>query len=117
MTIDPITMKNPYRRGSKLHAIFAFLADGVPRTLVGITNVIYSSSLSSLGDELPIHRRRVASALRTIRTLPDATVIFNESCYRLVERVKKAAVADSPPAGDQLLRGQRSQGETIQSWH
>ena len=67
-----ICTRNPYRLGSKLHHIFNFMADGNVHTLVAITNAAY---FPGAGNE-PLYRRRVSSALRTIRNLPCMDVDF-----------------------------------------
>ena len=72
MTTDSnVTMKNPYRTGSKLYVILNFIADGRPHTLEEITEVAYffSANLQTL------YRRRTSSALRTIRQLPSVVAL------------------------------------------
>lgn len=87
MTTDTnVTTKNPYRTGSKLHAVFNFIADGTTHTLEEITDAAYFPGASRRS---PLRRRRTASALRTIRQCPGVFVGFNESAktYRLVRLV------------------------------
>lgn len=79
MTTNLFESKNPYRVGSKLHHIFHLLADGAPHTLVDITEAVYHPGAGYR----PIFRRRVSSALRTIRNLYDFDVVFNGNEYVL----------------------------------
>lgn len=74
---------NPYRTGSKMHRIFNLMSDGEPRTLEDITKWTYNLDLIMSS---ALYRRRVASALRTIRKRDDVSVEFNGIEYQLVER-------------------------------
>lgn len=71
-------MKNPYREGSKLHDIFNLIADGKSHTIEEIAAAVYPSE-----DVCTYHRRRVASALRTIRSHPGLNVSFDGTWYRM----------------------------------
>ncbi len=77
-----VNMTNPYREGTKLHRIFAFMQDGCWHPLHLITQGAYgltTSAYLSVSDE-----RRVASALRTIRSHKDLDVRYNGERYRMI---------------------------------
>lgn len=81
MATNKINTKNPYRIGSQLHNIFQFMADGNPHTLEDITKAIYPYSIT-------MWRRRVSSALRTIRSHPHLHVtfdLFSNKRYQLID--------------------------------
>ena len=85
---------NPYRHGSKLHTIFNSLADGMRHSIEFLTDAAYFPGAGNR----PIYRRRVASAIRTIRASGlCGDVIYNTDGYVMVART--AAVVDSPPVG------------------
>ena len=63
MDSKKITVKNPYRVGSKLHKIYEIMSDGKWHDLEGITEEVYGY----LNHRVVLYRRRTASALRTIR--------------------------------------------------
>lgn len=73
--------RNPYREGSKLFDIFRFLSDGARHTLVDITNEVYTPGAGYVS----LYRRRVASALRTIRKLPGMFVDYDGVEYQLFD--------------------------------
>lgn len=58
-------MTNRYRESSKMFAVFNFLHEGGSHTLVDITNHVYPPQFEA--GIRPLFRRRVASAIRTIR--------------------------------------------------
>ncbi len=74
MTINEL---NPYRAGTKLFDIFILLSDGEAHTLVDMTHRVY---LSGSGNN-PLYRRRVASAIRTIRRDNNVRVEFDGTHY------------------------------------
>lgn len=75
-----VIISNPYRTGSKLFDIFFFMADGERHSLVDITNAVYSVGAGNNS----LFRRRVASALRTIRRQSTYILLdFDGSTYRL----------------------------------
>lgn len=75
-------MKNPYRRDTKLHRIYAFMQDGCWHTLKGITEQVLKAKcgLSGMGYQRG-SRSRVASALRTIRSHPDLSIEYDGERY------------------------------------
>ncbi len=76
-----IKTPNPYRVGSKLFDIFVILSDGEAHTLVDLTHRVY---VAGSGNN-PIYRRRVASAIRTIRRRRcGVDVGFDGFAYRMV---------------------------------
>ncbi len=79
------TKANPYRVGSKLHAIFEFISDGKPHSLRSITEGTCFAGASNK----PLYLRRTASALRTIRSRPGLDVNFSGDWYRLIRRIKR----------------------------
>lgn len=80
-TTTRIDVENPFREDSKLWDIFRFMADGERHSIREIANNVYYPNASSW---TPC-RRRVASALRTIRAKSGLDVLFDGACYRLVE--------------------------------
>ena len=81
-------MESPYREGTKLDRIFLFMRDGRWHTLTEITPEGYPpSNLGYYPHEVganSYNRRRVASALRTIRSHPNLTVEYHcSNGYRL----------------------------------
>lgn len=78
MSIIDIT-DNPFRPFTKLFNIFQFLSGGGSHTLVDITNSVYYHGAGTKS----IFRRRVSSALRTIRQTPGLFVAYDGSEYRL----------------------------------
>jgi hypothetical protein len=54
---------NPFREGSKISTVFNFLADGERHSITAITDAAYFPGAG----QRALYRRRVASAIRTIR--------------------------------------------------
>lgn len=69
--------KNPYRESSKLHSIYHFLSDGAPHTLVDITETAYFPGAGMIA----MYRRRVSSAIRTIRSMLNINLNYDGSEY------------------------------------
>ncbi len=84
MTTNPITVKNPYRKKSKLHDIFYFMADGEEHFLREITSEVYDLVIPAEG-YYTLLQRRVASALRTIRRRSDVTIHFTDGIYLMTQ--------------------------------
>ena len=56
---------NPFRKYSKLHAIFHFMVDTKPHTLAVITDVVCGPGAGVRGE----NRRRTSSAIRSVRKI------------------------------------------------
>ncbi len=81
-----VEVENPFRKGSKLWDIFRFMADGERHSIEDLVESIYGPG-TQMCHWTPT-RRRMASALRTIRAKPGLDVEFDGTCYRLVEMPK-----------------------------
>ncbi len=84
MTTNSITVGNPYRKGSKLRMVFQHMSDGRLCSLEEITNAVYSN-IPYVGNRYSLLKRRVSSALRTIRRLPNVTVDFHGGMYQIIQ--------------------------------
>ena len=74
-------MTNPYKSGSKLAKVFDALRPGFSLSLRGITDIVYSTGKRETISTtvFKLQKRRTASALRTIRTLPDVSLTYNRT--------------------------------------
>lgn len=73
---------NPYRYGSKINLVFHSLADGEAHTIEAITDGAYFPGAGSRA----LYRRRVASAIRTIRRNVIKVTFRKGDGYRMVPR-------------------------------
>ena len=94
-----VNLNNPYREGTKLHHIFAFMQDGCWHYLRDITNNAWSPSDVNSSMGVPggnvYNRSRVASALRTIRSHSALFVDYDGEryCMGLQPQVRTRSLA------------------------